>query len=86
MFKHKDFHQCFICTSKNLCAVCVLSYAQLLVTQWAYQAPLSTGFPRQEYWSGLSCPPAGDPPYSGIEPWSLTSPALQVDSLLLSNL
>ena len=37
------------------------------------------GFSRQEYWSGLPCPPPGDLPNPGIEP---RSPALQVDSLL----
>ena len=37
------------------------------------------GFSRQEYWSGLSCPPPGELPNPGIE---LRSPALQVDSLL----
>ena len=36
------------------------------------------GFSRQEYWSGLPCPPPGDLPHPGIEP---ASPALQVDSL-----
>ena len=34
------------------------------------------GFSRQEYWSGLPCPPPGDLPNPGIEPMSLTSPAL----------
>ena len=34
------------------------------------------GFPRQAYLSGLSFPPPGDLPYPGIEPVSLTSPAL----------
>jgi len=38
------------------------------------------GFSRQEYWSGLPCPPPGDLPHPGI-----TSPALQADSLLLSH-
>ena len=38
-------------------------------------------FSRQEYWSGLPCPPLGDLPDPGIEPTSPTSPALQVDSL-----
>ena len=38
----------------------------------AHQAPLSMGFPRQEYWSGLPCSPLGDPPDPGIE---LASPA-----------
>ena len=40
------------------------------------QAPLSTGFSRQEYWSGLPCPPPGDLPHPGIEPRSPESPAL----------
>ena len=40
------------------------------------QAPLSLGFSRQEYWSGLPCPPPGDLPDPGIESASLMSPAL----------
>ena len=40
--------------------------------------PLSMGISRQEYWSGLPCPPTGDLPNPGIKP---TSPALQADSL-----
>ena len=49
-----------------------------LATAWtvARQAPLSMGFSRQESWSGLPCPPPGDLPDPGIEPASLTSPAL----------
>ena len=39
----------------------------------AHQAPLSVGFSRHEYWSGLPRPPPGDLPYPGIEP---ASPAL----------
>ena len=39
----------------------------------AHQAPLSTGFPRQEYWNGLPFPSRGDLPDPGIEP---VSPAL----------
>ena len=39
----------------------------------SHQAPLSMGFCRQEYWSGLPCPPPGDFPNLGIEP---VSPAL----------
>ena len=42
----------------------------------ACQAPLSMGFSRQEYLSGLPCPPPGDLPDPGIEPISLMSPAL----------
>ena len=45
----------------------------------ACQAPLSMGFPRQEYCSGLPCPPSQDLSNPGIEP---RSPILQVDSLL----
>ena len=44
----------------------------------ACQAPLAMGFSRQEYWSGLPCPPPGDLPDPGIEPRSV---ALQADSL-----
>ena len=43
------------------------------------QSPLSMGFSRQEYWSGLPFPP-GDLPNPGVEPTSLTSPALQAGS------
>ena len=47
-----------------------LSCVQLSVTPWtiADQAPLSMGFPRQEYWSGLPFPPPGDLPNPGIKP------------------
>ena len=57
---------------------CVLSRVQLFVTPWtiARQAPLSVGSSRQEYWSGLPCPPPGDLPNPGIEPASPTSPVL----------
>ena len=48
----------------------------------AHQAPPSMGFSRQEYCSGLPCPPPGDLPNPGIEP---TSPALQAGSLPLSH-
>src|SRR5574339_184352 len=41
-----------------------------------HQAPLSMGFSRQEYWSGLPCPPPRDLPGPGIKTKSLTSPAL----------
>ena len=50
----------------------------------AHQAPLSTGFSMQEYWSGLPFPPPGDLPNPGIKPLSLATPALQVDSLPLA--
>ena len=51
----------------------------------ACQAPLSMGFFRQEYWSGLPFSPPGDPPHLRIEPMSPTSPALKEDSLILSH-
>ena len=40
------------------------------------QASLSMGFSRQEYWSGLPCPPPGDLPDPGIKPLSLMSAAV----------
>ena len=57
-----------------------LSRVRLFVTPWivAHQAPLSVGFSRQEYWSGLSFPSPGDLPNSGIKP---SSPALEADAL-----
>ena len=60
------------------CVLSVFTRVRLLVTPWtvAHQAPLSMGFSRQEYWSGLPCPPPGDLPDPGIETVSLTSPAL----------
>ena len=42
----------------------------------AHHAPLTTGLSRQEYWSGLPCPPPGDLPDTGMKPTRLTSPAL----------
>ena len=54
------------------------SCVRLCVTPWtvAHQAPLSMGFCRQEYWSGLPFCPPGDLPDPGIEPTSLMSPSL----------
>ena len=55
--------------------VCMLSQLKLFVTPWTitHQAPLSMEISRQEYWSGLPCPPPGDLPDPMIEPTSLTS-------------
>ena len=57
-----------------------LSGVRLFATPWtvAYQAPLTMGFSRQEYWSGLPFPSPGDFPDPGFDPGS---PALQADSL-----
>ena len=56
----------------------LFSYVQLFATLWtvAHQAPLSIGFPRQEYWSGLPFHPPRDLPDPGIETMSFVSPAL----------
>ena len=56
----------------NKCMLCMLScfsHVQLFVTLWtvSHQVPLCVGFSRQEYQSGQSCPPPGDPPGPGME-------------------
>ena len=70
--------------------ICVCQVASILsssVTLWtvACHAPLSMGFSRQEYFSGLPCPPPGDLSDPGIKLASPVAPALQVDSLPLSH-
>ena len=72
------------------CMLSHFSHVWLFVTPrppWtvARQAPLSMGFSRQEYWSGMPCPPSGDLPNPGIKPYSPVAPAVQVDSLPLSH-
>ena len=64
-----------VCTRSRVCSQ---SHVQLFATPWTVvcQAPLSKGFSRQEYWSGLSFPSPGDLPGPGIKPESLASPAL----------
>ena len=54
------------------------SRVRLSVIPWTVicQAPLSTGFSRQEHWGGLPCPPPGDLSNPGIKPASFTSLAL----------
>ena len=68
----------FHCDEEGNEGTCVLSRfscVSLFVTR-PCQAPLFMGFSRQEYWSGLPCPLPGDLPDPGIEPTSLTPPAL----------
>ena len=71
-----------VITPSHLIASCAgLSRCRVrLETLWAIarQVPLSMGFCRQEYWSGLPCPPPGDLPYPGTKHRSLT---LQANSL-----
>ena len=61
----------------SMCAQ-LLQVVSNSVTPWiiAHQAPLSMGLSRQQYRSGLPCPPPGDLPNPGIEPTALTSPVL----------
>ena len=63
---------------KNRCCCCRFSLVRLCASLWtvACQAPLSMGISRQEYCSGLPCPPPRDLPDPGIKPTSFTSPAL----------
>ena len=66
------------------CCCCLVAKSNAtLATLWtvAHQAPLSVGFPMQEYWSRLPFHSPEDIPDPGIEPMS---PALQADSLPLS--
>ena len=57
-------------TKCNLWVQSHFSHVRLFATPWivAHQAPLSMGFSRQEFWSGLPCPPPGDLLDTGIEP------------------
>ena len=80
-----SFHYCvFYFFAWAYASASCFSRVTFFATLWtvACQAPLSTGSSRQEYWSGLPCPPPGDHLDLGIE---LTS-ALHADSLPLSQL
>ena len=83
--KSSIIHACTLLESPSQsrfieCVLSHFSHVRFFVTLWtvARQATLSMGLSRQEYWSGLPCPPLGDLPDPGIEP---RSPALQADSL-----
>ena len=77
-------HECLSQSLWGCCGGLVAKSCPTLVTPStvACQAPLSVGFPRQEYWGGLSFPSPGDLSDPGTEP---ASPALHVDSLLLNH-
>ena len=70
-------------TTYHFSQCCALSRVRLFAVIWtvARQAPLSMGFSRQEYWSGLPFSSLGDFPNPGIESTCPVSPALQADSL-----
>jgi len=65
-------------TILDMCMRSHFSCVWFFVTPWTIdlQGLLSMGFSRQEYWSGLPCPPIGDLHNPGIEPTSGTSPTL----------
>ena len=67
-----------------VCVCAQLSPTLCNLMDYSPQAPLSIGFPRQEYWSRLPFPPPGDLPDPGIEPTSPGFPARQAGSLPLS--
>ena len=68
--------------------LCCFRRIPLFATLWtiALQAPLSTGISRQEYGSGLPFPSTGHFPNLGIKPTSLTSPALVITMLEITNI
>ena len=73
--------QALECVGFRSCGTCMpsrFSSIQLFVTTWTVvrQVPLSMGFSRQEYWSGLPCSPPGNLPDPGVKPMSPMSPAL----------
>ena len=78
--KKANFRRMYTVYQENKRKVKLLSCVQLFVTPWtvAHQVPLSMGFPRQEYRSGLPFPSPRDLPSPGIEPGSST---LQADFL-----
>ena len=74
----------YVCVCVCVCTLCLVAQSCLILVTprtVACQAPLTMGFSRQEYWSGLPLPSPGDLPYPGIKP---RSPALQVKLYQLS--
>ena len=72
--------------SVHVCLLSRFSRVQLFATLWtaACKPPLSTGFSRHKYWSGLQCPPLGALPNPAIKPMSLTSSALESEFFITS--
>ena len=81
-------HSCLLCHRLTDYGGLVAKSCPTLATPWtvAHQAPLSMWFSRQEYWSGLLCPPPRDLPDPGIELRCPAFSALQEDPLPLSHL
>ena len=74
-FRHIHTYMCGCTCAKSL-QLCPTLYYPMSHRQRSYQAPLSMGFYRQEYWSGLPFPLPRDLSDLGIELMSLTSPEL----------
>ena len=75
-----------VCVHALTCMLNHFSHVKVFVPLWTVALQtllLSMGFSRQEYWSGLPCPPPGDLPNPGTEPTFPMAPALQADSLAL---
>ena len=74
----REFERAFFSLLFCGCLLSCFSHIWLFATLWtvAHQAPWSKGFSRQAYCNGLPCPPPEDLPDPGMEPKSLTSPAL----------
>ena len=85
--RHTDTNNIALGISITICARMLSCYSRvrLFATPWtvACQDPLSIGFSRQEYWSGLPFPPPQDLPNPRIELVCPEAPALQVDSLTI---
>ena len=82
-----SFMACFMMNFMNaqyMCSAASVMSNSATPRTVVHQAPLSMGFFQQKYWSGLLFPPRGDLPNPATEPSSPVSPALQVDSLPLS--
>ena len=79
VFQQSKFLIKMLLCCARLCCAKLFQSCLTLPPLWtiAHQAPLSLGFSRQEYWSGLPSPSPGDLPNPGIEPASLMSPALE---------
>ena len=71
--------ECCVCVCVCVCVFLLSRFSHIWLFSTpgtvALQATLSAGFSKQEYWSGLPCPPPGDPLDPGIEPEPFTSPA-----------